>query len=537
MISALKERPLPVVPNAHADRARPDRGVVAVLLAGTFMAVLDFFVVNLAIPTMQRELGASPSQIQFIVAGYALAYGSALIVGSRLGDIHGRRRIYALGLALFTLASAACGLAPSAGLVVAARIAQGLAAALLSPQVLSILGSIYEGDAKARALNAYGVVMGLASVFGQVIGGLLMHVDAFGWGWRACFLINVPVGLLALACVSRVVPESRTPRRPGLDLAGMMLVSLALLATIFPLIEGRELGWPSWSWLCFGLAALLFVAFAWYEIRMRARGGLPLLDFGLFTDRVFSVGLLAQLTFYMSMAGFYLVLALYLQEGRGLSALGAALIFCVNGLGYMASANIARHVTARIGRQTIALAGALRAVGLGMLLWTVVTITDGGSALWLLPGLLVNGVGTGFAVAPLTTNVLAQMSPQHTGAASGALTTGLQVGNAIGVAVVGVIFFESLSHDASASYAHAFAWSLTYLIGLSLALAALVQWLPGSRQNDEIGLCRRWRANLADRRALAHLDQRTCHDVGISPAMVDYELRQPFWQPVRNLRD
>ncbi|HWE06063.1 MAG TPA: MFS transporter, partial [Rhizomicrobium sp.] len=233
------------------------------------MAVLDFFVVNVAIPDLQRDLNASSAQIQPIVAGYALAYGSVLIVGSRLGDIYGRRRMFVSGLALFTISSAACGLAPNAAVVVFARGAQGVSAALLSPQILAILSSAYQATAKARALNAYGLCMGLASVFGQVFGGLLIHVDLFGGDWRSCFLINLPIGLVAIALALRIVPESSAPMRPRLDLTGMFVISLALLAATMPLIEGREQGWPFWSWLSLAAAAILLVLFVVHENRVK----------------------------------------------------------------------------------------------------------------------------------------------------------------------------------------------------------------------------------------------------------------------------
>lgn len=451
-----------------------DWTLVSVLLTGTFMVVLDFFIVNVAIPDLQRDLGASAAQIQLIVAGYALAYGSVLIVGSRIGDIFGRRQMFLLGMVLFTASSATCGLAPSPNVVVVGRIAQGLSSALLSAQILALISTLYEGTAKARALNAYGFCMGLASVFGQVIGGLLISADLWGWGWRSCFLINVPIGLAAVAAAIRIVPESRAPKRQDLDLAGMILIASALTAVTLPLIEGRQQGWPSWSWAMLTAAIALFTGFALYERYVKWRGVHPLIDLDLFRERPFSVGLLAQLTFYMSMAGFYLVFSIYVQEGRGLSALQAGTLFIANGVGYLTSSSVARQVRERLGRQVLTLAGMLRAAGLGLLLLAATQVRDAGT-LWLVPGLFLNGLGTGFAVSPLASNVLARISAQHVGAAAGVLTTGIQVGNAIGVAIIGVIFYETL---AVSSDVHAFAFSLVYLIAVSLLLCGLVQLLP-----------------------------------------------------------
>lgn len=456
---------------------------VLVLLIGTFMAVLDFFIVNVAIPGMQRELRASDAEIELIVAGYAVAYGSALIIGSRLGDRFGRRRIFLCGVGLFTAASAICGFTPNAGILVASRLAQGLAAALLSPQVLAIFGAELGPSAKAHALVAYGFVMGIASVFAQLLGGLLIGLNLLGVGWRVCFLINVPIGLIAMVLTTRMTPESRAPTASRLDLFGMLLVFAALTALTLPLIEGRQHGWPVWSFVLLAGAALLFFAFSGWEMRSKRRGGVPLVDFELFREQSFTVGLLAQLAFYMSMAGFYLVLALYLQQGRGLTPLQTCLIFIANGAGYLCASSQVGRLVKHLDHQVIALAALVRAIGLGILLFTVTEIGVTRSSLWLVPGLFLNGAGTGLAVSPLASTVLSRVGAHRVGAASGLLTTGLQVGNAIGVAVIGIIFYATLRQP-PANYAQAFNSALVYLIAMSIGLTGLVQLLSprASRQ-------------------------------------------------------
>jgi EmrB/QacA subfamily drug resistance transporter len=466
-------------PGSTRTKERPDLGTLLVLLAGTFMATLDFFIVNVAIPSMQRDLNAGSAAIEFVVVGYALAYGAALIIGGRLGDIYGRRRMFVWGMVLFTVSSAVCGAAPHPGVLIAGRIAQGLAAALMSPQVLTILGSTYSGEARARAFNSYGVAMGLAAVFGQLIGGVFIHENVFGWGWRTCFLINVPIGVLALALVPRFVPESRAPGRPRLDFGGMTIVTLALVAVVLPLIEGREQGWPLWGWVCLAAAVPLFALFAVFERWYARREGSPLLDLSLFRERAFTAGLLTTLVFFASMASFYLVFALYVQFGRGLNALEAGLIFVPIGVGYMATSLTARYVAARLGRQVIALGGAMRVVGLGLLILTVEQVGVHGNIAWLIPALVIDGAGVGFVVAPVASTVLSRITPQHAGAASGVLTTGIQIGNAIGVAIIGVIFY-GLLHPANGdgAYAHAFEYSLVYLAAVGAGLTLLVQALP-----------------------------------------------------------
>lgn len=388
--------------------------------------------------------------------------------------------MYTLGAGIFMASSLVCGLAPNPAVLTVGRVAQGLSAALLSPQVLSILSTSYQGEARARALNAYGVTMGLAAVFGQLVGGLLIRADILGWSWRSCFLINLPICLLIIVLTSRLVPESRAPRRPQLDLVGMIFIALALTTVMLPMVEGREQGWPLWSWLCLAAAVVLFAVFAGYVIRLKRRGGQPLVDPVLFTERAFTAGLQAQVVFNLGLAAFFLVFALYLQVGRQLDALGAGLLFVVIGAGYMATSLTARRVAGRLGCQVIALGAALRLIAAVCLIATVSTLGAGGSIWWFVPSLLVDGAGMGFAVAPLASTVLSRMTSQHAGAVAGVLTTGVQVGNALGVGVIGVVFYGRLfGHGLTpGSYAHAFASALVYITVVVIALGVIVQFLP-----------------------------------------------------------
>jgi EmrB/QacA subfamily drug resistance transporter len=450
----------------------PHRALIPVVLAGVFMAVLDFFIVNVAIPSLSIDLHAGPAAVQWVVAGFGLAYGTGMITGGRLGDLYGRRRVFAAGMAAFTLASAACGLAPTAGLLIAARIAQGLAAAAMAPQVLAILGTAYQGAARTRAFTAYGLTLGLAAVFGQLIGGLLIHADLFGLGWRGCFLINLPVGALALALTFRVVPESRgtTGSRP--DLAGMLLVTAALVATVLPLIEGRDQGWPLWTWLCLAAAPPLFAAFAVHQRGRARRGRSVLVDLTLFRERAFTAGLLAQLAVNLGQASLFLVLALYLQDGLHLGALGAGLVFVPMGAGYLATSLLSVRLTRRLGRQVLALGALVMVAGLVLLRQAAL---GPASTPWLIPGLVVDGAGMGLVLAPLVGTVLARIRPHHAGSAAGILSTTVQVGNALGVALIGIVFYTALTPH---HYPRAFAHGLTYLIAVELAVATLIQFLP-----------------------------------------------------------
>ncbi|WP_344662200.1 MFS transporter [Catenulispora subtropica] len=448
-----------------------------VLLAGVFMTTLDIFIVNVAIPATQRDLHASSASIQWIVAGYSLTVAAGVITAGRLGDMFGRRRMYAVGMALFTAASAACGLAPTAGVLIAARIVQGVGAALLSPQTLAIIGTTFEGAKRVRAFTAYALAMGLAAVFGQLIGGLLIDMDFDGLGWRSCFLINVPVGAVALTLVPRAVPESRAEGRTRLDLPGVALVSGALVATVLPLIQGQSQGWPLWTWLSFAAALVLFGVFGWYQGRLATADKSPLIDPALFRTKGFGKGIVAQIVFWMGQGSFFLVFALYVQLGRGLDALQAGLIFTPIGVGYLVTSMTAQKIAAKLGRQTAAVGTLVMAVSLLDMIVTLHLTGTGGSLLWLVPALVADGAGMGLAIGPLAANAMGRVAPHHTGAASGVVSTVMQVGGAVGVAVIGIVFYSALGTAPSpAAYAHAFTAGLELLVGVAAAVTVLLQF-------------------------------------------------------------
>lgn len=451
-------------------RQRPGWAPLLVMLTGTVMTYLDFFIVNVALPSIQQHLGAGPAVVQLVVAGFALAFGVGLITGGRLGDLYGRRRIFTIGLAAFTVASAGCGLAPGPAFLVGARVVQGAAAALMTPQVLATLGTVYTGARRAQAFAAYGLTMGIAGVAAQLIGGGLITLDVAGAGWRSIFLINVPVGVAGLVLAPRLVPESRG-LRAEVDLAGTALVTAALAAVVLPLVEGRQEGWPAWAWGCLAASPLLLAAFALHQ-RARSRAGrAPLVRLELFAGRTFTAGTLTGVLFGSVPASFFFVLALYLQEGRGLSPLFSGVVFSAVGAGYLAAMLASQRMAARLGRQILAVGAALVAVACLVLAAVAGTPT----ALGLLPGLAAAGFGIGMVFVPLTATALAGVAPEHAGAASGVVTTGLQVGGAIGIAVIGVVFYGTL---AGGSYAHAFAVSLAALAALTLGTIAVVQLLP-----------------------------------------------------------
>jgi EmrB/QacA subfamily drug resistance transporter len=451
----------------RADESTLGWAPLIVVLTGTFVTFLDFFIVNVALPSIQTDLHAGPSAVSLVVAGYGLTFAVGMITGGRLGDLYGRRRMFAIGLALFTLTSLACGLAPTIGVLIAARLLQGAAGALLTPQVLAILGTVYTGARRATAFAAYGFTMGIAAVLGQVIGGALIQADIAGLGWRSIFLINVPIGLIALPFVARLVPESHGAAA-RLDLVGAGIVTVTVTAIVLPLVEGREHGWPPAAWVSLAVAPLLAVAFVVHQRGRRA----PLVDLALFRDRTFALGCLTALTFSLVPAAFFFVLALYLQDGRGDSALLSGAIFAVAGAGYFAAMFAATSLAARLRHQVLAVGAVLVAAGSVVL----ASAAHAASALDLLPGLALVGFGIGMVLVPLSATVLAGVDPRHAGSAAGVLSTAQQVGAALGVAVIGVVFF------AGGTVPHAFAASLRVLAGFTVLTAVLAQTLAPRRQ-------------------------------------------------------
>lgn len=464
-------------PGIHGTGAtKPGPLALWVMLSGTFLVVLDFFIVNVALPSMQRELLASTATLQLVVAGYGLATAAGLITGGRLGDLFGRRRMFMLGLLLFTLASAACGFAPNAELLVAARVLQGLAGALLQPQVLAMIGLAYTGEDRARAFAAYGLTLGLGATLGQLVGGLLIHADLAGLGWRSCFLINVPIGLLAWVLAPRVIPPLANSSTSRLDLVGMLLVAAGSVAVVLPLVEGREQGWPMWSWLCLAAAVPLLAAFGFQQRRLAARGGAPLVAPALLADRRFVMGLLTTLAFYVGNASLYFVLALYLQQGLALDPLTSGIVFTSLAIGFFATSMGGARIARRFGgKPPIALGALVLAAGHALQFVNVAGWAGHSHVVaWMVPLLLLQGAGLGMVMAPLVSTVLAGLPPQHAGVASGVLSMVQQASNALGVALIGILFYGRLGDAPDAGgYASAFGVALGYLMVSAVMVAVM----------------------------------------------------------------
>jgi EmrB/QacA subfamily drug resistance transporter len=432
-------------PEAAGDGVDPRRWLtLAILLLAAFMNLLDVSIVNIAIPSIQRSLHASYADVQWALAGYTLAYALVLITGGRLGDTFGRKRLFLIGVTGFTIMSALCGAAQSPGMLIASRVVQGAMGAIMVPQVLSVIQVIFPPAERIKALAGFGVTAGLGTVSGPLLGGLLIQHNLFGLDWRPIFLINVPVGILAVAASAVLVRESRAPRPPKLDPVGVGLISAALLLLLYPLVEGRQLGWPVWTFVSMAAAAPVLAAFIGYERAKGRRDGSPLVPLSLFRDRGFSAGMAIAVAFFLGIASFALVLTLFLQLGLGFTPLHAGLTFLPFSIGVLVSSGAAARLAPRFGRG-VTMAGALIiAAGMAGLI-AIVHHYGAAVTTWdLTPGLVAAGLGLGAVIAPLADIVLDRVPKQDAGSASGVFNTGLQVGNSIGIAVIGVIFFGLL---------------------------------------------------------------------------------------------
>ena len=419
--------------------------MLAVLLGGQFMALIDAFVVNVAMPSIGADLHASGAALQLVVGGYSAAYAMLLITGARLGDLYGRRRMYLLGVVVFTAASLACGLAPDSGLLIIARCVQGAAAAVLVPQILSVIQMRFTGAARATALSAWGLVLATGAVAGVVVGGLLVSADLLGAGWRPVFLVNVPLGILVAALVPRVVPAD-PPRAqhtgPGarrLDLLGLAIAAPAVCLIVLPLVVGRERGWPAWTFGCVAAGLLLAGAFARYERAVAARGGDPLLNLGVLRAPGLAAGLGTLLAVMAGYGGLLFVFTLHLQAGLGQSALRAGLSYIPLAGMFGLVGYFWRRLPARVHPALVPTGLALVAVAyLGLAV--AVRGGAGGPLLWL--ALALAGVGLGLTISPVLTQSLVGVPLSQAADASGLVATAAQLSQVIGVAAFGTVYLS-----------------------------------------------------------------------------------------------
>jgi EmrB/QacA subfamily drug resistance transporter len=457
-----------------------------IILIGSFLSFLDFFIVNIALPAMRAELGASPAQLQFVVAAYGISFGVSLITGGRLGDIFGRRRIFLVGIAGFTFASMLCGLAPTPGTLIASRVLQAVCAATVAPQVLAIIRVEFAAAELPIAIGMYGASMGLASIVAQVLGGLLISLDLFGTSWRLIFLINIPIGLIAIVAGSRMVPESRAHTGATIDLVGVALASLGMFLLIYPIVEGREAGWGAWSFAMLGATLPVLAAFVRHEQRVIRRGRSPLIALHLLRIRALQIGLVVSVVFFSTAGVFFVVLTLFFQSGLGYAAFRTGLMFLPFAIGFSASSMVSGPIANKIGPRIINLGTFLMAFGLlGIIasahLADVAGPSISGGDRWFVAFFFVYGLGQGLAQPALINTVIgsAGVTGKDAGSAVGLFLTVAQSVIALGVAAIGDVFFAVLSGTPTmATYVDALTAALFCNFLLLVATFMLALLLP-----------------------------------------------------------
>lgn len=458
---------------------------LSVLLLAGFMDLLDNTIVFVAMPRIAADLGVAYASLEWVVAAYSLAFGVGLITGGRLGDIYGRERVFLMGVAGFTAASTAAGVAPTAEVLIASRALQGAMAALMIPQILSTAQVMFPPNERFAAFAVSGAVLSLAAVVGPSLGGLLTELDLGGLSWRPIFLVNLPVGAVALVGGGRLVPPSRAPAPLRLDLLGVGLVTAGLLLVLDPLIEGRALGWPTWTFASISLSVPVFVMFGLWQLHKARTDGSPLIAPALFRTPSFVAGLLVGVGLYSGLASFWFVLVLWLQVGLGFGPLTTAVAGLAWPLAVIATSAFAVKLGGQ-GRRLIATGLALMSGGVIVVSATIDVVGPAIGPLHLAPGLAIGGIGLGLAAPSLLDSVLGEVPPGQAGSASGVVNTIAQVCSAIGIAIVGVIFFGALE-PAMATSAEALTTAVRQALSFHvvvLAISASLTLLLPSRMSN-----------------------------------------------------
>ncbi|MCX4582256.1 MFS transporter [Streptomyces sp. NBC_01481] len=440
------------------------------LLLGAALPLIDFFIVNVALPTIDHDLAAGPALLELVIAGYGLSYAVLLVLGGRLGDMFGRRRLFLVGMAAFGLTSLACGLAPDAWTLVGARVAQGAAAALMLPQVLATIQSATAGPRRARAMSLYGATAGLSMVAGQILGGVLVAADIAGSGWRAVFLVNVPVVLIGLVLAARSIPDTRSAQPAPVDVAGTLLLTVALLTLLAPLTEGRAAGWPLWTWAALAVFPLAAVAFYRVERHADRQGRTPLVPPSLFGLLSLRRGLALVLPFSIGFGGFMFVIAVALQQGLGMGAIASGLALVPMAVAFFGASLAGPRLVVRYGTRIVTAGSVIQAAGIAILVLTVRRDWPDLGFLDLMPGVALAGFGQGLQLPVIFRLVLSDIPAERAGVGSGVMVTTQQSALALGVATLGSLF---LSLAGSGGMRQALTVTLLVQLGM-IALTALL---------------------------------------------------------------
>ncbi|MGT2427078.1 MFS transporter [Amnibacterium kyonggiense] len=453
----------------------------AVILLGAVMSLIDATIVNVALPSIRTSIDASEATLSWIISGYALAFGLALIPAGRLGDRFGHKWVFFSGLVLFVVASITCGLSQTDAQLVVSRVVQGLAGGIYLPAVSAYIQLLFSGRVRGRAFAVFGAVLGVSSAIGPVLGGLLIQAFGDDQGWRYVFFVNLPIGIVALIATVALVPNSpkQASAASGVDVVGLLLVTAALSAILVPLIEGQDLGWPVWTYLSIAGGVVLLALFGLWERGVAARGRSPLVPPHLFSHAAFTGGTLLALVYFAAFVSIFFSISLLWQSGLGHTALESGLVSIPFALGSIVGASQSTRLAVAIGRRVLVLGSGMVALGL-LGVWLVLRFVPSPDLTnWdLLGPLLVAGVGSGFFIAPNVQFIVATVDPSEAGAASGVISTMQRIGSAIGIAVIGSVFFGTLSFPSdrrptSTDVANAFGTSAASALLVSAAFAVV----------------------------------------------------------------
>jgi EmrB/QacA subfamily drug resistance transporter len=459
-----------------------------VVITAAVMDLLDSTIAQVAAPTIRRELGGSYAVIEWVTAAYALAMAVGLLTGGRLGDVFGRRRVLLSGMGLFVAASAACAAASSAGELIAARAAQGAAAAIMLPQVFGLIRDLFEAHEMGKAFGVYGPVMGLSAMLGPIASGGLISANVLGTGWRMIFLVNVPVGLVALVLGARVLPAGAPSLGAGgsgsrlgrLDLRGAVLAGVAMFGLVFPLAQGHELGWPAWLFGMFGASVLVLAGFAAYQVRRQRGGRASLVEPSVFGHSAYRAGLVFSIVFIGSLGGIVMIFNVFLQNGLGFTPWHSAVTTAPWAAGAFVGSAVGGIAMTKLGRKVLHAGLVVEAAGL-LAIYAVLRGAGGGvSTVDLLAPMVVGGIGMGMVFVPLFDIVMAGVRPQEVGSASGVLSTVNSLGMSLGIAGIGAIFFALASGPGArvATYLSAAQWTALATVGLLVCSFAVAFGLP-----------------------------------------------------------
>jgi EmrB/QacA subfamily drug resistance transporter len=463
-----------------------ENGTIIALLLGGFITIFDMFVVNLALPSIRVNFHATWEEVGFVISAYQVAFGALLIAGSRLGDIHGRQKIYLIGTLIFLVGSIFCGIAGSIWQLIGSRIVQGIGAALLQPQIYATIRTCFDENRRRRIFGYLGMALGISAISGQAVGGICVGINVLGLGWRSIFLVNVPIGILIISLI-RGLRNSKANQTTAVDWIGTLLLAACLATLLVPLMEGANNGWPDWTQQVLSLAFLFGALFVCVEITLMRSGGHPVVDFLVLSNYRFAGGVAVVFLVYFTSSSFFMCMASLLQSGLGLSALSSGLIFIPGNAAFAITSLTAPKILKKFGSGFLSFGIFLYSLSFVFVIFIVSSVTAANLPEYLLGALILLGVGQALSMTPIINVTLDFVSASQSGVASGLIATTQQIGAAFGVAIVGSRFATALKiephgHGPLEAYSGAFSHALTYNIGASILAVLIIARISSGRK-------------------------------------------------------